>query len=429
MNWRKSWLIGLYPAAWRKRYRAEFEALLEDVGPGWRDGWDVARGGLQMRLKWNFATVTAACALLGAAAAGGWSLRTQDQYVSTAVLRVEPMAGSAWTIELQKAQTEILGRVSIVEIIQAEDLYREERTRLPVEDVVQEMRNRYIRIVPIRQLGNGSTAPAFAISFAYPDRQKAQRVTQRIVAAFIERLPQAGSSVEVLDPPTLPEQPASPNRLAYAVAGFVSGLGVALLFFGVRRWPVVAAAGAAAGVVACAGSYLIPDQFVSGAVLRIEPGSTDLVRAVLTDEKLIEIMRKPSLNLYSKERARMPIGEVLEKMRKDLALSPTMDDKGLGVVVTYRHANRYKAQAVVREFVTTIFETNFIETRKHKLDPESPAPHFQHLEVVSPAVLPERPVGPNRLAFLVAGLGGGLVLGGVLTALRRRPMAMVAGPA
>jgi len=31
------WAMWLYPSAWRKRYAREFEALLDDVGPGPRD--------------------------------------------------------------------------------------------------------------------------------------------------------------------------------------------------------------------------------------------------------------------------------------------------------------------------------------------------------------------------------------------------------
>jgi hypothetical protein len=35
---------GLYPAEWRGRYGAEFDALLDDAGLQWRDLADVIRG-------------------------------------------------------------------------------------------------------------------------------------------------------------------------------------------------------------------------------------------------------------------------------------------------------------------------------------------------------------------------------------------------
>ena len=48
--------LWLYLSAWRERYAREFTALLEEARPGWREFWDVARGGLKMRwLRWNLA--------------------------------------------------------------------------------------------------------------------------------------------------------------------------------------------------------------------------------------------------------------------------------------------------------------------------------------------------------------------------------------
>jgi hypothetical protein len=44
-------LLRLYPAIWRDRYGAEFEALLADRPPGLRDRLDIARGALDARLR------------------------------------------------------------------------------------------------------------------------------------------------------------------------------------------------------------------------------------------------------------------------------------------------------------------------------------------------------------------------------------------
>jgi hypothetical protein len=41
----------LYPATWRDRYGVEFQALLEEIDPGWPDIVDVLKGGLQMNLR------------------------------------------------------------------------------------------------------------------------------------------------------------------------------------------------------------------------------------------------------------------------------------------------------------------------------------------------------------------------------------------
>jgi hypothetical protein len=41
----------LYPRRWRERYSAEFQALIEDVNPGWREFTDVMLGALKMQMS------------------------------------------------------------------------------------------------------------------------------------------------------------------------------------------------------------------------------------------------------------------------------------------------------------------------------------------------------------------------------------------
>ena len=65
------WVARLYPAAWRARYAVELEALLEDVGPGAGDLWDIARGALFMQMtSVSFWKIVAGCAVAGTLAAG-----------------------------------------------------------------------------------------------------------------------------------------------------------------------------------------------------------------------------------------------------------------------------------------------------------------------------------------------------------------------
>jgi uncharacterized protein involved in exopolysaccharide biosynthesis len=124
-----------------------------------------------------------------------------DTYISTAVMRITPqqvpekLVGTSVTTQmgerLQQMQTEILSRGSLSEIIQKPslDLYKKERQKLPMEDIVQEMKNKYIRLVPLADSGTGSRryASAFAISFSYTDRYKAQAVVRELVTKFTEQ--------------------------------------------------------------------------------------------------------------------------------------------------------------------------------------------------------------------------------------------------
>src|SRR5512144_2550739 len=82
----------------------------------------------------------------------------QDTFVSTAVMRITPQQISSALVptvvnmqmqqRLQQMQQEILSRSSLTELIQRPslDLYRKERQRYPMEDIVQDMRNKAIRI-------------------------------------------------------------------------------------------------------------------------------------------------------------------------------------------------------------------------------------------------------------------------------------------
>jgi polysaccharide chain length determinant protein (PEP-CTERM system associated) len=123
-----------------------------------------------------------------------------DTYVSTAVMRITPQAISDRLVptvvnmqmqqRLQQMQQEILSRGSLAELIQraALNLYPKERQRYPLEDIIQDMRNKSIKIQSVDLAGTGGRmASAFTISFTYPDRFKAQAVVRELVTKFTEQ--------------------------------------------------------------------------------------------------------------------------------------------------------------------------------------------------------------------------------------------------
>lgn len=125
-----------------------------------------------------------------------------DTYISQAMMRITPqqvpenlipsVLNTQMTERLQQMQQEILSRTSLQELIQrpALDLYKRERQRLPLEDIIQDMRNKYIRIVPYETGNSGGerrTASAFLIQFSYSDRYKAQAVVRELVTKFTEQ--------------------------------------------------------------------------------------------------------------------------------------------------------------------------------------------------------------------------------------------------
>ena len=119
-----------------------------------------------------------------------------DSFVSQAVVKIVPqqvpqnMVQSAINQQMSDrinsmAQT-ILSRTVLTTIINSFDLYKRERARMPIEDVVEQMK-RAIQIQPVASpTGTADRIPAFAVSFSYDNRLIAQRVVQDLVSRFID---------------------------------------------------------------------------------------------------------------------------------------------------------------------------------------------------------------------------------------------------
>ena len=130
-------------------------------------------------------------------------------------------------------------------------------------------------------------------------------------------------------------------------------------------------------VIAVVVAFLWPDTFVSTAVMRITPQqiserlvpsniSTQMAERLMSMQQQIEsrtqlqeLIQRPSLNLYPKERQRKPMKDVIEQMRK--AIKITILDSGnqqqrfaSAFEISFSYADLYKAQAVVRELVSNL---------------------------------------------------------------------------
>jgi len=81
----------------------------------------------------------------------------------------------------------ILSRTVLQTIIQQLDLYPQDVKRIPIEDIIENMKKK-ITITPAQMMNapNGrGTVSAFTIKFAYSDRFKAQKVVGELVGRFI----------------------------------------------------------------------------------------------------------------------------------------------------------------------------------------------------------------------------------------------------
>jgi len=126
---------------------------------------------------------------------------TPDTFISYAVLTIKPqqvseklipsfIGASQMAERLQQMQTDIVSRTTLSEIVQKStlNLYPKERSRIPLEDVIQNMKNRDLKIAPYNNpSGDRRLASAFIVQFRYTDRHKAAAVVQEIVNRFLEQ--------------------------------------------------------------------------------------------------------------------------------------------------------------------------------------------------------------------------------------------------
>ena len=124
-----------------------------------------------------------------------------DTYVSVATMRVAPPQVPESFVPANTSQDIqgrvnalvqlILDRATLTNIINTHGLYKKKLARMPMDDVIEEMKLSDVQVTPVRQSLNAGQReteqyPAFEIRFAYPERFTAQKVTADLVARFLE---------------------------------------------------------------------------------------------------------------------------------------------------------------------------------------------------------------------------------------------------
>jgi hypothetical protein len=234
-------LSRLYPSSWRNRYGAEFDSLLEDSKPSAHDTFDVLCGALKMQMTtWNFGRVTLASTVAGILVAVALSLASPAHYLSQAVLTFTPADESVPADEsarrlVDRMKQNIYGRDYLASVIHEHNLYWRERLRMPLDDVVENMR-RDISVAPVPSPGNRN-AYTVVVQFDYSDPRVAQRVNEELTLRFIESglNSQLTSNWTFRVPvaPSLPLRPVTPNRARLMalclLAGLFAGLTLAIV--------------------------------------------------------------------------------------------------------------------------------------------------------------------------------------------------------
>ena len=139
-----------------------------------------------------------------------------DTYVSTGIIRVVPPQvpesyvptniNSQMSQRVNSMYQTISSRGNLTNIINLYDLYRRDRSRKPMEDIVEQMR-RDIKISNVVPLSQGERQiSAFQISFSYENRIVAQKVTADLVSRFMTENTRERTTQSVLTTQFLKDQ-------------------------------------------------------------------------------------------------------------------------------------------------------------------------------------------------------------------------------
>jgi hypothetical protein len=242
----------LYPRAWRERYGDEFAALLDDVNPGWRTLCNVFAGAVAMRLPTlSLRSILAISAVL-ACGAFVVELRLPNTYRSSGIFILQgPETKSARNGVVRNLMRQIESRESLANFIASENLYPRERSRMPMNEVVDLMRSN-IRVTPdaahdpdfgFRSSSSGPALARLEMEFFYSDPNIAGQVTQKLMIRLMEDYrrvaeaedPVASCNLQIMTNADSSSQPFRDRRLIALIAASATGfLSLSWLLF--VRW-------------------------------------------------------------------------------------------------------------------------------------------------------------------------------------------------
>jgi polysaccharide chain length determinant protein (PEP-CTERM system associated) len=133
-----------------------------------------------------------------------------NSYISTGTIRIVPPQVSQRLMQsnISEEMTQRIAaiyqnlsqRENMKALIQNYNLYPDERKRLPLEDVLEKMRND-INLGQVQSLasrGSNSRINVFSVTYSYSDRRLVQRVCQDLVSRFIDESIKARSTQSVM---------------------------------------------------------------------------------------------------------------------------------------------------------------------------------------------------------------------------------------
>lgn len=227
-------LASMYPRPWRERYGEEFLALLEDIHPSPTTAFNIFTGAIGMQLRnWSYGWMLAISAALAVAAFAALLVAVPKTYVSqgTLIFKRAGVFEQSDIDSLNEIAQQVESLPNLSGLIVSQNLYSQQRSRMEFQDVIELMR----RSVKIEPAGGPGSSKMLVISFDYPDPGIAQRVTGTLLTSLIDQSKSSPSSLQALDPASLPLRPLRSVPSIAMAALFLGLLTLGLLSLFRRR--------------------------------------------------------------------------------------------------------------------------------------------------------------------------------------------------
>jgi polysaccharide biosynthesis transport protein len=376
---------------------------------------------------------TAAAFLLPRVYRSTATLLVQSQDLPSSI--VESPTSGAVEQRIARIRQQVLSRGDLIQLIEQNDLYTDERRSKPLSKVIEEMRHA-TTVTALssdigQQSGTQNNTIAIAMSFDYPDPVKAQAVLQNYVTKFLSM-----DSADVEDQASLTvrflEDQASKLRSQ------ISALEGQLTALKSRNGAALASSGAAplidTGSFSAQITTLQNENRQLIAQSRRPAGNSALAAAeaalasaqaqysdthpdvVAARDRVAQLRNMSQQSAGGNDLIQEQIAANNAAIHQLMAQRDAMLTRANSAMAGQARAPAIMEQAMQLENRASTLRTQYQQVAENLLKAQNSArmaneQRAERLSLVEPANLPDRPYSPNRLLLIAGGAAAGLGLG------------------
>ena len=359
------------------------------------------------------------------------TLLVQSQELPSSI--VESPVTSAVEQRVARIREQVLSRGDLIQLIEQNDLYSDERRSQPLSKIVEKMR--YSTSVSAlssdigQQSGTQNSTVAIAMSFDYPDPGKAQAVLQSFVSKFLSMSSEDVEDQASLTVRFLGDQANKLQTQITAIEGQLTGLkarnGAALASSGT---PLIDTGSFSAQITALQSEnrqLLAQSRRPSGgsslaaaeaALAAAQAQYSDTHPDVVAARERVAQLRRMGSQASDDGAVQEQIAANNVAIRQLMGQRDASLARANSAIAGQARAPAILEQAMQLESRASALRNQYQQVSENLLKAQNSArmaseQRAERLSLVEPANLPDRPYSPNRLMMIGGGAAAGLGLG------------------